>query len=213
MPLIAQRPDRRLQIALSCVVLGYLVYAAAYIYASSFSFLGTRYFSLFEDMMISMRYARNLADGAGLVWNAGGERIEGFSNPLWVLVMAGAHLLPISELRTSLVIQALGAILLAVNLVFTARVAALASGGARLAVVFAAAMTALYLPLNTWGLLGTEVSLLTLLLTAAMWYSLKSVQEGRTDLPLPADPPGGRDPGPVGYSGRLPGDLEFPHLE
>lgn len=40
-----------------------------------------------DDAYISFRYARNLAEGHGLVWNAG-ERVEGFSNPLWVLLLA-----------------------------------------------------------------------------------------------------------------------------
>ena len=48
---------------------------------------GTRYYYLDDDQMISMRYARNLAEGRGLVWNAG-ERVEGYTNFGWVLVMA-----------------------------------------------------------------------------------------------------------------------------
>ncbi len=32
-----------------------------------------RYYYLDDDQMISMRYARNLVDGMGLVWNAGIE--------------------------------------------------------------------------------------------------------------------------------------------
>ena len=36
---------------------------------------------------ISFRYARNLADGLGLVWNVG-ERVEGYTNFLWTLMMA-----------------------------------------------------------------------------------------------------------------------------
>ena len=37
--------------------------------------------------MISMRYAWNFSHGQGLVWNPG-ERIEGFTNLLWTLVMS-----------------------------------------------------------------------------------------------------------------------------
>src|SRR5205085_12438901 len=55
---------------------------------------GTRYFALDDDMMVSMRYGRNLAEGQGLVWNVG-ERVEGYTNFLWTLVMAGVHLLPL----------------------------------------------------------------------------------------------------------------------
>jgi len=35
---------------------------------------GTRYFAFPDDGMISMRFARNLASGLGLVWNQGRAR-------------------------------------------------------------------------------------------------------------------------------------------
>ncbi len=40
-----------------------------------------------DDMYISLRYAEHLTQGHGLVYNPG-ERVEGFSNPLWVLLQA-----------------------------------------------------------------------------------------------------------------------------
>lgn len=40
-----------------------------------------------DDAFISYRYARNLADGFGLIYNLG-ERVEGFSNLLWTLLVA-----------------------------------------------------------------------------------------------------------------------------
>jgi hypothetical protein len=46
-----------------------------------------RYDVLCDDAFISLRYARNLAEGNGLVYNAG-ERVEGFTNFLWVLLEA-----------------------------------------------------------------------------------------------------------------------------
>ena len=67
---------------------------------------GTRYFWLDDDLMISMRYARNLASGNGPVWNPG-ERVEGYTNPLWMAVMAVVHLLPIGDAKTSLVVRLL----------------------------------------------------------------------------------------------------------
>jgi hypothetical protein len=48
--------------------------------ASQYQFLG-------DDAFISFRYARNLAEGHGLVWNPG-EAVEGYTNFLWVLLMA-----------------------------------------------------------------------------------------------------------------------------
>lgn len=40
---------------------------------------------LLDDAYISLRYARNLVAGHGLVWNPG-ERVEGYTNFLWVLL-------------------------------------------------------------------------------------------------------------------------------
>ncbi len=42
---------------------------------------------LIDDSFISFRYARNLVEGNGLVWNPG-ERVEGYSNFLWVMLYA-----------------------------------------------------------------------------------------------------------------------------
>jgi hypothetical protein len=43
---------------------------------------------LADDGLISLRYARHLLAGEGLVWNPG-ERVEGYSTLLWVLLCAG----------------------------------------------------------------------------------------------------------------------------
>ncbi len=48
---------------------------------------GRRYFALFDDALVSMRYAWNLSHGQGLVWNPG-ERVEGYSNLLSTLLMS-----------------------------------------------------------------------------------------------------------------------------
>lgn len=42
-----------------------------------------------EDAFISFRYARNLLSGEGLVFNSG-DRVEGITNLLWTLLLAGA---------------------------------------------------------------------------------------------------------------------------
>lgn len=44
-----------------------------------------------DDAYISFRFARNLAEGHGLVWNIGGERVEGYTNFLSVLLLAISH--------------------------------------------------------------------------------------------------------------------------
>lgn len=48
-----------------------------------------------DDALISFRYLRHLVEGEGLTFNSG-ERIEGFSNLLWILLLAPAKADPVT---------------------------------------------------------------------------------------------------------------------
>ncbi|MDD2598624.1 MAG: hypothetical protein PHO37_05295 [Kiritimatiellae bacterium] len=59
-----------------------------------------------DDAFISFRYAQNLANGHGLVWNIG-ERVEGYTNFLWTLAMASAFLLGVDVVTYCFVVSLL----------------------------------------------------------------------------------------------------------
>jgi len=164
-------------IAFLLIMASFCVYSGLFIYRTSFVILGERYFSLFDDGMISMRYARNLAAGYGLVWNPGGEKIEGFTNLLWVLYMALFHLLPVSQSKMSLFIQVSGALFLLCNLVFVKKIADVISCDSAMISLSAVLLTAFYLPINTWSLQGMEVSVLILIVSASVWMSIKCFKD------------------------------------
>lgn len=155
------------------IALAYLAYAAAYIQQTSFVINGERYYALFDDAMISMRYAQNLAAGNGPVWNVG-ERVEGYSNPLWVVYMAFWHLFPIPASKISLIIQISGALFIAATF-FVLHKLSDEAFGTPYPGILASAMTAAYLPLHNWALQGMEVSLLTLLLTLMAWLTVRAL--------------------------------------
>ena len=72
-----------------------------------------------DDAFISFRYARNLADGDGLVFNPG-EPVEGYTNFLWTALLAPAFALELSPLLyTVLIGVASAAAAVAVAWVFT----------------------------------------------------------------------------------------------
>ncbi|MFQ5767325.1 MAG: glycosyltransferase family 39 protein [Acidobacteriota bacterium] len=54
---------------------------------------------LSDDAFISFRYARNLVSGHGLVFNPGETPVEGYTNFLWTLLMAGGMALKIDPER------------------------------------------------------------------------------------------------------------------
>jgi hypothetical protein len=64
------------------IVAGLLVAAGAWAWS--------RQAVAFDDAYITYRYAENWVAGHGLVFEPGGERVEGYSNPLWLLLSAAA---------------------------------------------------------------------------------------------------------------------------
>ena len=117
-----------------------------------------------DDAYISYRYARSLAEGEGLVFNPG-ERVEGYSNLLFVLLLAPAFLVVRDSAVHGLAV-ALGTLCAAAGLVLfhrrlRGRHGARIAGWAALAL---AASPALWL----WNASGMETALV-LLLQVALW--------------------------------------------
>lgn len=176
-PEISAQTAKRLSLAgLVLILSAFLIYSYRFIERTSFELDGKHYYALFDDAMISMQYARNLAKGNGLVWNAGGERVEGFSNPLWVFYMAFFHLFPIASSKISLALQISGAIVLGANLIVVWRIGSRYLEG-YLAPLLAVFLTAFYFHLNNWSLQGMEVGFLALLLSASVLLALKNWEE------------------------------------
>jgi len=153
------------------------VYAACFIVRSSVVIEGRRYFCLFDDAMISMRYADNCARGMGLVWNPG-ERVEGFTNLTWTLVMAACHLLPLSPSGHCLVVQLMGIPVLWACLLAVLRLAK----ACRLlpwAAAIAGVITATYYNLNYFTLLGMETGLFTAMVTVGLSWCVRAVRTSR----------------------------------
>lgn len=153
------------------------------IYRSSFLVGKTRYFSLFDDEMISMRYAKNLAHGSGLIWNPGGQLVQGFTNLSWTLYMGLIHLLPIPLSKTSLIVQLTGLVFMIVSLFYVKKIAELISGNSKFVTVLSVLFSAFYYPLINWTvILGTEVSILTLILTMSVYETIKCIKTGKFSL-------------------------------
>lgn len=164
------------------VVATALAFYALFIFRTSFVVGGTRYFVLFEDAMISMRYARHLAAGHGLVWNVGEAPIEGFTNLLWVLWMSVAHELGLSESKISLFVMLTGAAILTTTAFVSAKIAKKISTAAWVPLVVLTATLFDY-PLVFWTLRGMEVGALALCVYSLLWLALENEDEfslGRT---------------------------------
>ena len=163
------------------ILIGYALYGILFIFKSSIIANGVRYFTLFDDAMISMRYAKNLVNGYGLVWNPGGDRVEGYTNLLWTIYMAFWHLFPISSAKIALPIQLTGLFFLLSNLWLTRRIADHVSEGNLYVTVGAVLLVACYQSINYWGLKGMETSVLGFIVLLSVWRVLCCLKDNLFD--------------------------------
>ena len=98
-------------------IAAFLAIGAVFVARTSLVTTDGRTFTLFDDAMVSMRFARNLAEGHGLVYNAGQHPVEGYTNFLWTLWMAALHLLPVPTRFVPLLVSVSGAVLLVIGVV------------------------------------------------------------------------------------------------
>lgn len=152
-----------------------VAYGGWFIYRSSFLVEGKRYFCLFDDAMISMRYAANWAAGNGLVWQPG-ERVEGYTNLAWTLIMGVVHLFADGP-YPSLITQIIGIVVLLGCL------AAVLKLGRACGLPPDIQMLAAILALGQWNLLfftlvGMETGLHTLLITFGLAACVDSLRSG-----------------------------------
>ncbi|MFX1553272.1 MAG: hypothetical protein ACFFBV_05035 [Promethearchaeota archaeon] len=126
-----------------------------------------------DDAFISFRYATNLVDGYGLVFNSNTNNpVEGYSNFLWVLINAIPILLNLDIViwfKVLSIIINIGSILVIYKLgtLFYSNKIAL----------FCPMLYSIYYPIQLWIVGGLEIPILILSLIAAFYFLFKEVSK------------------------------------
>jgi len=135
-----------------------LLACGAMIIATTLAVLLSR--ATLDDAYITFRYARHLAEGFGFgAWNHTGERVEGYSSLLWMLLLAGAARLGIDVLIASKVLGISAALVVIAALVWRPD-----DRPAFLAGLF----LALYVPFLLYAAVSMETVAFTSLVTLAL---------------------------------------------
>jgi hypothetical protein len=123
-----------------------------------------------DDAAISFGYARNLANGHGLVAQVGAERVEGYSNPLWVLLLSVWEWIGVDSFLSS---KSMGALFAFATLPLVWAITRYARPDRDESVpLLAAVALAANVQFGIWGTSGLENALFNLLLAAAIWRTL-----------------------------------------
>lgn len=125
---------------------------------------------LSDDGFISFRYAAHLASGHGLVYNVG-ERVEGYTNLLWTLLLAGAMGLGVPPEPSSKALGIVCWLALVAMLAWRSR-----RPGARMPFApLAAALVLLMHDYQTWATGGLETSLFALLAVSGLLLTSRPI--------------------------------------
>lgn len=135
-------------------------------------------FTLFDDAMISMTYAKTLVQTGEWTWFAGSDRVQGFTNPLWTAYMALLHLVGLHGSSAALAISLTSAVFVLICGVLVAYLVystlPTSTKNRDFCAGIAGGTVLLLYPLVYWSLRGMEVGLLAMLLTA-MAVALRQV--------------------------------------
>lgn len=158
----------------------YTVWALVFIYRTSYVASDNKlYFLLFDDAMISMRYAWNFTHGNGLVWNPG-EYVEGYTNLLMTLIMSSI-LFFLNKRYAVLAVQLLGIFFILGTAFFSLKTYdAITNSDKNNAKYVLFSLVLAYYPLSFWSLMGMETGLLALLVSAGILCSIQYMKSTKT---------------------------------
>jgi len=131
-----------------------------------------------DDAFISFRYARNLLNGNGLVWNPG-ERVEGYTNFLWTILISSGMAAGIDPVLGS---QLLGMICFIASLVITYRTAFLLFCSRPLSLLTILLLGTNY-TFSSYATGGLETQLQTMLCLLGVLLTLRFCSAERTSFP------------------------------
>jgi len=135
-----------------------------------------------DDAYISLRYARNLANGYGLVFSTDGSRpVEGYTNFLWVLLETPLYLLRLSDSLILHCIKIAGIAFGVGVILLTYRMTRLFTQDNR-AGLFACLFLAAVPQLSFWAIGGLETTMYMFWLLAGVYFYMVEERDNRVHI-------------------------------
>ena len=132
-----------------------------------------------DDTFITLRYARNVTRGDGFVFNSG-EQVEGYTNFLWLILLATAGKIGLPVAMTARTLSFLFTLATLLLSGFAVRASARNSGydtwSGALCLFLPPILLAATAPVSAWAASGTEIPLFTSLLLLGFIF----LREGRS---------------------------------
>ena len=129
-----------------------------------------------DDAYISLRYAKNLADGYGLVFNKG-EKVEGYSNFFWTIIIAECCKLGFDACHAALSLSIFFSCLCILMTWWLSRWIASERGWPDWLTFIPPLLMASYPGLSYWGFSAMEPAMLACLVTAFIYFGCQAASD------------------------------------
>ena len=136
-----------------------------------------------DDGFIAFQYVKNLVQGNGLVYNVG-ERVEGYNNFLWLILLAGiARVFP--SIKLLYISDALGIAFGCVTILLVCRFSRTVRNEDGPFVYLAGALLAVHSGMAAWATGGLETTLYAMLVFASAYAYLRFLRTGKDSVAVP----------------------------
>lgn len=122
-----------------------------------------------DDSFIGFRFAKNIAEGNGLVWNVGESPVEGYTNFLWIIICSVAILTGINLIAF---VQITGIVFSIIILIYIYYFCSKLLEFDSYSSLIACAFLALAGPFATWAASGMETNLFALFVVASCYHEI-----------------------------------------
>ncbi len=161
-----------------------ILLSSGFVFIAIIAFLRSNYMytTIVDDAYIFFRYAENIVDGYGFVWNINEQPIEGYSSFLYLTVLIFAKLLTIDLELFSIIF---GVLTSTITLYFTFLIYQLIYNNqedSELAKIITVVIIAISPAFLYWSVTGMETSFYSMFLLLTIYYFLKLPNSIKTNL-------------------------------
>ena len=134
-------------------------------------------FTLSDDVMISMTYAKTLAESGSFVWYESSPRVQGYTNFLWTILLTLIHLFNLSGSLNALFVSLFNLVLLFFSAIKIIEILYTINPNKKNQNLFFGSLVLFQYPLIFWSYRGFEIPLFLLCLMILLNNFLKIERE------------------------------------
>ena len=136
-----------------------IIFCIYFVFTSSVDSNAGRVFTLSDDIMISMSYAKTFINSGELTWYDGSPRVQGYTNFLYTIFLSFIHLFKFNPSINSLTVSLINVVFILIISLKVTSLSLIFSNGNKKISYFLGGLISFQYPLVFWSLRGMRSEL------------------------------------------------------